>query len=125
MTNPTGRTTQTHLFVELELGRTLAAEVEEAGKKISDEPSAYAQVFQSAMRHLPLLTGALSQGGVVLARGEVKKFRTPRRRKIPASTWSQLAHAARQLDMTRPQLLRALLRLELGLHRTFDSASMK
>ena len=125
MTKQTGRAESEHRYVELELGKTLAFCVEEAGRKISDEPSAYAEIFTASMRHLPLLIGMLSQGGIVLAKGEAKKFRTPRRRKIRASTWLQLAQIARQLDMTRPQLLRALLRLELGIHRNLEPASSK
>jgi len=107
-------------YVLMELGRTLGTALDRA-----DESEAGPDLFDAAMRHVPTLLRVLGDGGFVLGKGEAKVFRGQRRRKIRATTWRHLGNLARQLDMSRPQLLRALLRLELGLSRPLDMGGEK
>jgi hypothetical protein len=112
-----------HDYILMELGKTLASAIEkEAG---GPEKRKHAEIFDSAMRHLPATISALSSAGFGLGKNEEKIIRGLRRRKIRTTTWRCLGAAARQLDLSRPQLLRALLRLEFSLGRTIDASELK
>ena len=102
------------LYVLLELGKTVGPAVDRALEQ-TPARGAQADLFDAALARLPALLRAVSSVGFGLARGEEKTLRGIRRRTIRSATWKQLGAAAKSLDLTRPQLLRALLRLHLSL----------
>jgi hypothetical protein len=74
----------------------------------SREKTGQRALFHKAVdRHLDRVVEILRECGFV--RGSTKK----QRRKIDVDTWNRLAEAERKVDVSRPALLRACLRLEL------------
>jgi len=102
------------LYILLELGETIAGKALEESRRFRETRS-LDQICDAALRHLPKILPALAASGLALARREEKQRRGQRRRKIRRSTWEHLEAVAAHYDLTRPQLLRALLRAELDL----------
>jgi len=106
-----GRRNPENLYVLLELGDALENRLA-AQPHVGPNPATLDELCQAALRRLPEVQSALAQAGVGLNRNETKRYRGLRRRSIQRSTWNSLAKAAAAFDLSRPQLLRALLRLQ-------------